>query len=360
MDLNTKSREWSSGTAAVGDYFDTEFDQLYENDEALDQGKLDKEGGTVSGDLTVEGSVIIENPIQKTRDGDNAYLGFDEDEGDWLYGTGSNLKKIWTIGDIKHRRFYKAPSTVHPWFCLNQASKIILSTVWPDYVEFLKSQVVTFFATDSENTQSVFEGDLTTAASGLITLDSGDTTTVFLNQVYEQYEKNGVKVRAKITNVTQNETKYGLISLYSLVNLQIEADWIPDLVWADDDEIQVTLMPHIVYDESYDLVTDKAYHVCRAGDAFMGADDSDGRFFGGLGRRHRMKGHAHGSQVGMFEIFVATNGVYSVSTGDNVIMVSTTDPPIESGDYGPVLLDTISTPPASGVFFYEFGGIYNG
>lgn len=62
----TKTREWkdgntpATGTPALGSYFNAEFDQLYQNDNALDSEKFDKTGGTISGDVTIHGNLVVQ------------------------------------------------------------------------------------------------------------------------------------------------------------------------------------------------------------------------------------------------------------------------------------------------------------
>ena len=65
----TKTREYksgntsSTGTLAKGEYFNDEFDQLYGNDNHLEDTKFDRSGGTVSGDMIVEGNAIFKGDV---------------------------------------------------------------------------------------------------------------------------------------------------------------------------------------------------------------------------------------------------------------------------------------------------------
>lgn len=62
----TKTREWkdgntpATGTPALGSYFNAEFDQLYANDNYLDANKLDKSGGVITGNLTINGDLAVQ------------------------------------------------------------------------------------------------------------------------------------------------------------------------------------------------------------------------------------------------------------------------------------------------------------
>ncbi len=49
----------STGTLALGSNFKTEYERLIENDEHLDSVKLDKAGGNITGDLTIDGNLTI-------------------------------------------------------------------------------------------------------------------------------------------------------------------------------------------------------------------------------------------------------------------------------------------------------------
>jgi len=64
-----KTREWKNGrteltgTRALGSFFNEEFDRLYENDNYLEEKKLDKEGGTISGNLAIGGNLSVSGAV---------------------------------------------------------------------------------------------------------------------------------------------------------------------------------------------------------------------------------------------------------------------------------------------------------
>jgi hypothetical protein len=140
-----KTREWldgntpATGTPALGSYFNAEFDQLYENDNAMEANKLDKAGGTitgnltVSGDLTVNGDTVqvnttelnVEDKVITLNDGeagpgvtgdgisgievdrgigeDKARLIFDESDDEFKAGLGTSVSPLMTMAAMEQR-----------------------------------------------------------------------------------------------------------------------------------------------------------------------------------------------------------------------------------------------------------------
>ncbi|MBN2040745.1 MAG: hypothetical protein JW864_11930 [Spirochaetes bacterium] len=53
-------RDAATGTPALGTTFNNEFDRLYENDNHLNDTKLDKAGGSITGNLEVQGNLTVQ------------------------------------------------------------------------------------------------------------------------------------------------------------------------------------------------------------------------------------------------------------------------------------------------------------
>lgn len=262
--------------------------------------------------------------------------------------------KLLTVGDIKHNRKYTAVSAAHPWFCLNSPSQVLLDANYPDYCPWLRDFRMGLFLA-SGSPQTAFAGTMTTGASGIITLTTGTNYTIFMNAIEEHYQKTGAYIRCKITNSTVSEVKYGTLALYSLGSSQVQFSY---LSWSNSDTVSIELYPNIVYDGSGDLDSTKAYHAQVVGDALMTADDTDGRFIGGLGRRSRLLGHLHTYERATLQ---NTSQVSSGSSGYTIGAwpVTNVSAAITDGVHGTPLLDSISSPPALGVYFYEYVGEYN-
>jgi hypothetical protein len=56
-----------TGTLATGTIFENEFNRLYGNDNSLNDSKFDKSGGTISGDTTIKGNLIVEGISAKIQ-----------------------------------------------------------------------------------------------------------------------------------------------------------------------------------------------------------------------------------------------------------------------------------------------------
>lgn len=290
---------------------------------------------------------------------------------DFIALQANTAPKLLTIGNIKHSRKYTAVSAAHPWFCLNSPSQTLNESNYPDYVPWLRDFRTDLFPA-SGSPQTAFAGTMTTGASGIITLTTGTNYTIFMNAIEEHYQKTGAYIRCKITNSTVSEVKYGTLALYSLVSSQVQFSYTS---WSDSDTVSIELYPNIVYDGSGNLDSTKAYHTRIVGDALMAADDADGRFIGGLGRRDRMQvitGDSDSYRTNLSNNTPIINGkgaLKTVNAGGSFStgyrLQSTTDTLLNCGSLefdssqsANARTDDITSPDALGVYLYEYVGRY--
>lgn len=272
---------------------------------------------------------------------------------------------IHKIGDIKIKRYYEPISPTNPWFCLNSPSTSLEEYYFPDYVPWLRDQV-TGIGVSGFSPQTVFPGIIYDRDYPEFKLDASNNLTQLLNALFEWKLKNGVwGQRVHIYNVTRDQSIYGALDISSIVSRAVEIDVALPMSWLNNDVIQLSVRPHIRYDVLGNLVTDEVNHWQITGDALMAADDPDGRFLGGMGRRSRLWAHWH-----YFANYdgTVTWRISGSTGGSNRRLSYTLDCPYSGTLYastaktdtvhGVPLLDSINTPPATGVYIYEYVGRY--